>query len=797
MVSALKVEVRLSELWKVVMVFRRLRGFFEMIDAITVLLAVLVFAAAGVRAQQPSIVPAVLHFEKADGTLRVSSGEVVAYPAGDSAAKFAAMHLVDMLRRTSGLQLIARPEGVGASRGAVIVLKRQASPVGGDDREAYDLDVSKDRVTIQAADAAGLYYGSVSLWQLLTAEPASVPVTLQCEHIHDQPQMRWRGIMVDSARHMQSVGYLRQLVDWMSLEKLNVLHWHLTDDQGWRLEIKRYPKLTSVGGWRELASEEDKPKYGGFYTQDEVRSLVAYALARNVTIVPEIEMPGHASAALAAYPQFGASSDRLAGPANHYGIFPSLYNVNDATFTFLENILTEVMQMFPSEYIHIGGDEAIKNQWKASPAIQEEMKRLGVTSEDELQSYFVKRIDTFLTEHHRRTLGWDEILQGGLAPNAAVMSWHGVKGAIDAAKQGHDAVLTPVRPLYFNYRQSDAADEAPGRWSLNTLADVYKFDPEPSTLTVEERKHVLGVQANVWTEYLITDERVTWMLFPRTAALAEIGWSAPERRNWADFEDRMVGEMARYHSLGIGYDPDAFRVYGTETLAVGKSAISITLANQTGFGTIRYTTDKSMVLGSSVAYEKPLELSLPVMLHAATFADNRIVPGSDVTLDLNEESVRRRYSQELKLCSNEPAIAMEQDPPTGKRPVMLANYRTPCWIYKAAELTGVTGVSAEVVAIPYVFQDGDKKQPQLAPTQTPYGELEVHLDSCEGKILATLPFEKTTTFNVTERLRSPLPTVEGTHDLCLKAVRPVADPLWVLNWTQLEVKAGNGGGSDR
>jgi hexosaminidase len=748
-------------------------------------------------AQEPSIIPAVMHTDKTDGSLRVRSGEIVAYPKGDVAAEFAAEHLVELLERTSGLKLIARPEAGHPGRLAIVVLKH-STPLAGRSGEAYTLEISRRRVTVEGSEGAGLYYGTVSLWQLLTAKTVTQgSVSLDCERIDDAPQMAWRGIMLDSARHMQTVAYLRQLVDWMSLEKLNVLHWHLTDDQGWRLEIKRYPKLTSVGGFRELASQEGEidpatgnpyPKYGGFYTQDEVRALVAYAASRNVTIVPEIEMPGHASAALAAYPEFGSSPNAIGAPANHYGVFPNLYNVNDATFTFLEDVLTEVMELFPSEYIHIGGDEAIKNQWKASPAIQDEMKRLGIKDEDGLQSYFVKRIDTFLTEHHRRTLGWDEILEGGLASNAAVMSWHGVKGAIDAAKQGHDAVLTPVRPLYFNYRQSDSAGEAPGRWALNPLADVYKFDPAPASLTVEERKHILGVQANVWTEYLITDDRVTWMLFPRTAALAEIGWSAPSRREWASFEGRTVAEMGRYRRLGIVYDPEAFRVRGKETLDPAKPEVTIELSNQTAFGTIRYTTDGSAVSAASKKYEAPISVDLPGVIHAAAFTDRQI-PGSATTMDLNEQTVRQRYSQELKLCSNEPAIAMELDPPTGKRAVMLANYKTPCWIYKDAPLKGVTGISLELAAIPYVFQDGPNKHPVFAEAGTPFGEMEVHLDSCAGRRLATMPFAKTTIYNVMAHLDSSLPAIEGTHDLCLKETRPAANPLWILNWVQLDVKA--------
>ena len=538
--------------------------------------------------------------------------------------------------------------------------------------------------------------------------------------------MKWRGLMLDSARHMQSLEYIHQLIETMSLEKLNTLHWHLTDDQGWRLEIKRYPKLTSVGAYRTLASQigatdpksgKPYPKYGGFYTQQQVRELVRFAAARGVTIVPEIEMPGHATAALAAYPEFGTGVAQVSAPASSYGVFPSLYNVDDATFTFLENVLLEVMDLFPSTYIHVGGDEAIKPAWKASPAVQAKLKQLGLKNEDALQSYFIQRIDTFLTAHGRRTLGWDEILQGGLAPSATVMSWHGMTGAIDAAKQGHDAVLTPVRPLYFDFRQTDAAHEAPGRFPLNTLKQVYTFDSAPESLTEVERTHILGVQANLWSEYLITEDRVSWMLYPRLAAVAEVGWSSAKNRDWVGFQERLPAELARYKALGVVYDPE------------------------------------------------------PVAEHGP-------VKGSDAKL----------FSQELELCATDPAIAMEQDPTARDRPVMLVNYQEPCWIHKAAPLDGVRAVTVQMVTLPWVFMDGEEQPPALPPTKDPYGELEVHLDSCTGPTLAVMPFPKTGV-NTTVELRAPIPLTAGTHDVCLHALRPEHTPLWTLNWEHMETAA--------
>jgi hexosaminidase len=750
-------------------------------------------------AQELSVIPAPLSATWLPGTVEIQDGAVVSYSAGDTAAKFAAQHFVDLVQRTRGMRLIAKPALSGSHFTPLIAITRTVSVAGMRRMEAYDLHVSPQQITISADDDAGLLYGTVTLWEMLTATDVQrEPAYLRCVYIHDEPQLRWRGIMLDSARHMQSVQFIKQLIDWMSLEKLNVLHWHLTDDQGWRLEIKRYPKLTAVGGWRELpytyATRNEVPRkshrYGGYYSQDEVRNVVAYAAQRNVMIVPEIEMPGHASAALAAYPEFGSSATSLNGPANGHGVMLNLYNTNDATFNFIENILVEVMQLFPSAYIHIGGDETIKDQWKASPAIQRQMKQLGISNEEEMQRYFVNRIDAFLAAHNRRTVGWDEILQSGLAQGAAVMSWHGVQGAIDAAKQGHDTVLTPKQPLYFNYRQSDAADEAPGRFVLNTLADVYAFNPTPDALTAAENKHVLGIQASLWSEYFITEDRAAWMLFPRSAALAETAWAPPERRNWNGFLPRMVAEMRRYRALDINFDPAAFRVRSAETLEPDHARVTVSLSNQTHFGTLRYTTDGSTVTATSAQYESPLSVPLSTHLRAAAFLSvdaplEEAIPGSELDRQLDLASVRRRYSQELTLCENNPAIAMEQDPIRPGRPVMLANYRNPCWIYHAADLKGVTEISAGVVSLPYLFSEPDRASPFLGESHTANGEIEVHLDTCDGKLMATLPLEPAIARVDVTPLHAIVPELQGTHDLCLKVVRPDLNPLWVLDWVQL------------
>jgi hexosaminidase len=753
-----------------------------------------------VEAQSPSVIPIPLSTVEKPGSLRIHSGEVVSYDAGDAEAKFSAEHFVDLVARTRGIKLVA----VAGKKDAAIEIVR--SGIAGIPRsnEDYDVDVSPSRVTISAWSDAGLFYGTVTLWQLMTATDAeSGPAELHCMHIHDEPQLKWRGIMLDSARHMQSIEFIRQLIDWMSLEKLNVLHWHLTDDQGWRLEIKRYPKLTTVGAWRQLYSPtgqmggpagitKEELRYGGYYSQAQVRALVAYARQRNVMIVPEIEMPGHATAALAAYPEYGSTKTPPTAPSSKHGILPNLYNVNEDTFAFIDNILLEVMELFPSPYIHIGGDEAVKDQWKASPEIQAKMKALGVANEDQLQSYFVKRVDAFITAHGRHTLGWDEILQGGLAPGAAVMSWHGVQGGMDAAKSGHDAVLASTRPLYLNYRQSDLRDEAPGRWALNTLENVYNFNPSPSTLTAEQKAHILGVEGSLWTEYVIDPPRIEWMVFPRAAALGEIGWSSTDHRNWNDFLVRMVAENHRFRELGINFDPAIFRVRSTEKIVSGmpemrNEKVQVTLSNQANFAEIHYTTDGSAVTAESPKYETSLMVALPARLRAAAF-EGKMLDGSELDRKLDSDTVRLRMSPELTLCSTSPVIGMEQDPPQpSARPVSLANYQHPCWIYKDADLSTARSISAGVMSLPYLFAERSPTPPTGNPV-TKSGELEVHLDTCEGKVLTILPFAPAVGRIGVIKLDAALPQTEGTHDLCMKVVRPDVNPLWVVDWVEVDPK---------
>ncbi|HEX4970235.1 MAG TPA: family 20 glycosylhydrolase [Steroidobacteraceae bacterium] len=500
---------------------------------------------------QISVIPAPAQVSMERGVFELGAATPVRYTAG-SAAEPVAKYFVDLLQRTGGVALSAAA-GEGGERAISFSLQaREGDQVG---EEAYSLVVSPERIVVSSHSPRGLFYGAVTLWQL-TSVSSSIPAL----KIDDAPRFRWRGLLLDSARHYHSPQFIKKLIDTMALHKLNVLQWHLTDDQAWRLEIKKYPKLTEVGAWRvpagpaaaaDIDPATGRPRlYGGFYTQDQVREIVAYAAQRNVTIVPEIDMPGHASAAIAAYPQLGVTGKPAAVPAD-WGVYPNLFNVEESTFAFFEDVLGEVLTLFPSEYIHTGGDEAVKNQWHGSPRVQSRMRELGVQDEHALQSYFVQRIGQYLNAQGRRLIGWDEILEGGLAPNATIMSWRGIDGAVTAAAAGHDAVLSPAPTLYLDNRPLDWP--RPGRGPVVSVEDVYRFDPSPAALTDEQRAHILGVQANLWTEHVRTEDRAEYMIFPRAAAIAEVGWSPAARIDFQSFSARLPDQLARYRSLGVGF----------------------------------------------------------------------------------------------------------------------------------------------------------------------------------------------------------------------------------------------------
>jgi hexosaminidase len=446
--------------------------------------------------------------------------------------------------------------------------------------EEYRLVSDSNGVFIEGGSPAGVFWGAQTLRQLLGPDayrraPLDRRRTWAVPHltIQDSPRFPWRGLMLDVARHfMPKEGVLRYL-DLMAAHKLNVFHFHLTDDQGWRVQIKRYPKLTEIGSWRartkfgHRASPlwDDKP-HGGYYTQDDIREIVAYAAERHITVVPEIDVPGHSQAAIAAYPELGNTDVITASikggnslPVwDTWGINPNVLAPTDNTLRFYEGVFEELLELFPSEFIHVGGDECLKDQWKQSPTAQARIAELGLADEDELQSWFIGHFDKWLSARGRRLVGWDEILEGGLADGAVVSSWRGYEGGITAARAGHDVVMCPEQYVYLDWRQAPGEDEPVPIAHVRTLEDVYRFEPVPEQLSEAEARHVLGTQANVWTEVMEDHARVDYQTFPRLAAFAEVAWSAlpaPGERDFADFERRMTAHYARLDALGVAYRP--------------------------------------------------------------------------------------------------------------------------------------------------------------------------------------------------------------------------------------------------
>ncbi|MBX2983434.1 MAG: family 20 glycosylhydrolase [Flavobacteriales bacterium] len=431
--------------------------------------------------------------------------------------------------------------------------------------EWYSLQVTSDHIALTATTEEGLFRGSRTLIQLL--EQGQRTGSIPCLSITDHPRFGWRGMHLDVVRHFFPVSFVKRYIDLLARYKMNSFHWHLTDDQGWRIEIKKYPLLTEIGGWRKGSQVGpydhqtfDSVRYGGFYTQAQIREVVAYAATRHINVVPEIEMPGHAMAALSAYPQLGCTGGPYEAQRG-WGVFDDVFCAgNDTVFTVLEDVLTEVMGLFPSPYIHIGGDECPKEQWKACRKCQTRMQAEGLQDEHELQSWFIQRIEQFVNSKGRKIIGWDEILEGGLAPNAAVMSWRGTEGGVAAAQSGHFAVMSPGSHCYFDHYQGDPANEPLAIGGFTPLQKVYSYEPVPEELNAAEAKYILGAQANLWTEYILTTEHVEYMILPRMLALAEVLWSPKEKRDEADFLLRLEQELPRLDAMHLNYAKSLYQV---------------------------------------------------------------------------------------------------------------------------------------------------------------------------------------------------------------------------------------------
>lgn len=539
------------------------------------------------------------------------------------------------LRASSGLPLPVSPEPADNHTPNAISL-RLTPGVAPAQSESYRLVVTERGAMLSAPTPAGLFSGLQTLRQLLPPEvergvrssAALVRWTIPAVEIEDAPRFRYRGILLDVARWFYPPEFIKKLIDLLALYKLNTLHLHLTDDQGWRLEIKKYPLLTQVGAWRKetiLGQHFDpyvgdgKP-HGGFYTQEQMRDIIAYAKARHVTIVPEIEMPGHAGAALAAYPELSCTG----GPfevSPVWGMHQDIFCPSEQTFGFLEDVLVEVMQLFPSPYIHIGGDEVPKDRWRESPVAQEAIRREGLANEEELQSYFIRRIEAVLRTHGRRLIGWDEILEGGLAPEATVMSWRGVDGGVAAARQGHDVIMSPADYTYFDYYQGDPTAEPLAIGGLLPLDSVYAFEAVPNGLMPEEAAHVLGGQGSVWTEYIPTPARAEYMILPRLLALSEALWSPKQVRSWDRFVAELPAHFARLDAMGAEYRVPEPVGLGWDRCVL-EDRVRLTIGSPFPGGMVRYTTDGSEPTVSSPRYMGPLDVHLttvPLTVSARVF----------------------------------------------------------------------------------------------------------------------------------------------------------------------------------
>ncbi|MFC4763479.1 beta-N-acetylhexosaminidase [Dyella koreensis] len=734
-----------------------------------------------------SLIPMPAKLTRSAGSLTIDADTVIVVDRNDAAAKSIATYLAAQLKQSRGLDLrIADSAGTAKA----IVLKRDSK--AGTPAEGYTLDVNAKGVRIHAGDDAGLFHGAVTLWQLLTQNEAHGPVELTALHIEDAPRFRWRGLMLDSARHFQSVDEIRALLDQMALHKLNVLHWHLTDDQGWRIEIKRYPELTRIGAWRTPpdASRDGEPsRYGGYYTQDDIRAIVAYAAERHITVVPELDMPGHAQAAVAAYPELGVTGKRPPVSPD-WGVNTYLYNVDDATFAFIDHVLDEVMALFPSCYIHLGGDEAVKDQWQASPAVQAKMHALGLKDENALQGWFIARVGRYLQAHGRRLIGWDEILEGGVPASATVMSWRGVKGAIEAAQKDHDVVSSPAPDLYFDQLQSDRADETTGRIPVRDLASVYAFEPVPKELTAQQAAHVLGAQANVWTEHMPSATHVQHAVFPRLDALSEVLWSPASARDWSGFLTRMPTQLARYRAQGIVYADSAFapsiEVDRNAALVSGKARV--TLANQAAYGELHYTLDNSTPTAQSPLYQGPFETSLPATVRAVALDGQGRPLAAPRSRVLDAVSLLSRESAELPNCPGSDFRLRVQPTPdaTTLAPAYSINVFDTCQFFPQARLDGVTSIHVEAARLERNYQLAHEARLVVSrPAKTEFGELVVHLDTCDGPALASMPLPDPATNPRRFTLAAGLPDHIGTHDLCLIFTAPITGPLYGLERVSL------------
>ncbi|MEN8120069.1 MAG: family 20 glycosylhydrolase [Bacteroidota bacterium] len=585
------------------------------------------------------IIPAPVNLITGEGSFAVNENTVLLLNNDDQALKNLVGFLSKAIYNVKGFSPKIKVNNAFDNKSNYIGFKLVA-----DDKlngEAYTLNADGEKVIIQASKPAGLFYGLQTLLQLMPAElygdekSANIDIVIPAVQIKDEPRFSYRGMHLDVSRHFFPKEFIKKYIDLIAFNKMNVFHWHLVDDQGWRVEIKKYPKLTDIGAWRvdredkiwfkrEAQKPDEKATYGGFYSQEDIREIVAYAKDRYVTIIPEIELPAHVMSAIAAYPQLSCTNESITVPPGSVWPITNIYCAGkDSTFLFLEDVLTEVMNLFPSEYIHIGGDEATKTNWEKCKHCQKRIKTEGLGNVEELQSYFIKRIEKFLVSKGRKLIGWDEILEGGLAPEATVMSWRGIRGGIAAVKSGHDAVMTPNSYCYFDHYQGDKKIEPVAIGGYTTLKKVYSYEPIPDELTEQEAKHILGAQANVWTEYIYDGKQVEYMSVPRMSALAEVVWSPKEKKDWDNFNRRMQKQFIRYKYMDVNYSKGTTKV-DINPLFSGDS-ILVEFYNERYNPEIHYTLDGNAPTVESPVYSSPITISETLTLKAVLVDKGKII----------------------------------------------------------------------------------------------------------------------------------------------------------------------------
>lgn len=580
------------------------------------------------------VIPLPQEITTAEGTPFVLDGGVkIIYPEGNDKMQKNAVYLAEYLKKATGkdFAIQAGTEGKGA---ILLTLGMQS-----ENPEAYQLKVSNDGVVIAAPTEAGVFYGIQTLRKSVPVAVGAT-VSLPAVEINDYPRFSYRGVHMDPSRHFFTVEETKSFIDMMALHNMNRLHWHLTEDQGWRLEIKKYPKLTEIGSQRKEtvigrnSGEYDGKPYGGFYTQEQAKEIVAYAADRFITVIPEIDLPGHMQAALAAYPHLGCTG----GPYEvwtQWGVSDQVLCAgNDSVLTFIDDVLTEVMEIFPSQYIHIGGDECPKTEWEKCPKCQARIKAQGIkgdakhSKEEYLQSFVINHAEKFLNDHGRQIIGWDEILEGGLAPNATVMSWRGEAGGIEAAKQKHDVIMTPNTYLYFDYYQTkDTENEPLGIGGYVPIQNVYNYEPMPAALTPEEKKYIVGVQANHWSEYIPTFSHLQYMALPRWAALSEIQWTNPEKKNYENFLTRLPRLIDLYAAEGYNYAKHVFDVTADFISNPATGTVDVVMKTIDG-APIHYTLDGTEPTKNSPVCDSVLVIKENCTLSAKAFrpkGDSRVL----------------------------------------------------------------------------------------------------------------------------------------------------------------------------